>query len=208
MGYESSLEGNQMELLHILWLLFLLLAWMVGSLLTKKATARLSDSKLKRWACKFFHPTSNAAIILCIITIRFYVSFPQLQLYHKRHSIFQLHFPSFSMLVSQTIHHFLDHLHVLYFPSFSMDFWANFDGYTQQDLYQLWDTFLGVVRVIPDSAPPRSGKPAVTWGVLGQDFDGFWSDISKVGPETSYIQIGFCNFSIKDYCINPSETYL
>ena len=25
----------------------------------------------------------------------------------------------------------------------------------------------GVVRVIPDSAPPRSGKPAVTWGVLG-----------------------------------------
>ena len=74
-------------------------------------------------------------------------------------------------------------------------------------LYQLWDTFLGVVRVIPDSAPPRSGKPAVTWGVLGQDFDGFWSDISKVGPETSYIQIGFCNFSIKDYCIYPSETY-
>ena len=75
-------------------------------------------------------------------------------------------------------------MHFPSFPSFSIDFVDNFRWFHPTgSLPIVGHTFLGVVRVIPDSAPPRSGKPAVTWGVLGQDFDGFWSDISKVGPK-------------------------
>ena len=87
-------------------------------------------------------------------------------IFHRFHVVvYQIHhFPSFSRIYSSIFAH-LRPLSIIFMHLFhhSWSFWS----------FSISSTYVGkthpytegVVRVIPDSAPPRSGKPAVTWGV-------------------------------------------